>query len=136
MQQLTLESYGKPQLKGCSFSIAHTDNLVCLAISKEGRIGLDCEKHCKININDFQFCFTNAEWQQIEQAATPISAFYNLWTRKEAMLKAIGCGLIDNLNAIDVRQDTSFFRQEHWHFCKLQISEKYYVHLCTKLEPV
>ncbi|TVY06836.1 4'-phosphopantetheinyl transferase family protein [Paenibacillus cremeus] len=102
--ELTLEStkHGKPYLaarlehKRIQFNITHSNDTFCCVLSKDWEVGVDVEQIRK----DFdwfsiaQSYFSPMEAAQLE--ATPVdgqaSAFYKLWTRKEALLKAIGTG--------------------------------------------
>ncbi len=61
-------------------------------------------------------------------AATPPDArllrFYTLWTRKEALAKASGTGLMATL-ALDVTQDQVTWGGQTWHFHSLATPEAY-----------
>ena len=92
----------KPYINDISFNISHSGDYVVLAISKKA-IGIDVE----IIKNHFDYdplaevCFTQNERKLI----TNLENFYTFWTRKEAILKATGEGLIDNLLDIECIAD-------------------------------
>jgi 4'-phosphopantetheinyl transferase len=98
---------GKPHLPDgfpLHFNVSHTDGLAVFALSPS-RVGVDVER-CRIVpdadglVNRF---FTRRECAQFETLipnARP-AAFLRAWTRKEAVLKAIGRG-IQSLDCCDV----------------------------------
>jgi len=90
------------------FNLSHHQHHVLIAISSQA-IGIDVEQH----LEDFDFttilesCFIEEEIRFIHQGPQPSLNFYTLWTRKEALLKATGEGLIDNLtevSSLDITQ--------------------------------
>lgn len=87
---------GKPRIRNApfDFSLSHTDRAaVCAMTTREDRhIGVDME--CLMRplpawkrIADRML--TDRERQEIQDAPS----FLRMWTRKEAMVKALGCGL-------------------------------------------
>lgn len=88
----------KPYTKGRHFNISHSGQFTCIAINQVP-VGIDVE----LIRTDFDFkillneCFTTEELRCISGARD----FYHFWTRKEAVLKAGGEGLTDQLNVID-----------------------------------
>lgn len=92
----------KPAVDGLEFNVSHSGNLLLIAVSNYP-IGIDIELINK----DFDFeyilknCFSEKEIAYINNCSDHFLGFYTLWTRKEALLKATGEGLIDNLNELD-----------------------------------
>jgi len=94
---------GKPALKkefnedGIEFNLAHSDNLALLAITKAGVIGADIELLRPIpNMVELIKEFSSFEEFKIFQTLPTeyrVDAFFRLWTRKEAFLKATGDGI-------------------------------------------
>lgn len=99
--------FGKPELIGASnlhFNLSHSGNFLLIGINKKTPIGVDLE-HERENINIKEIAykyFTEAEYKklntmpEIEQK----SVFYTTWTRKEAIIKALGKGLSHSLNQV------------------------------------
>lgn len=96
-------SQGKPTLKSppgdgpLHFNVAHSKALILIAVTRACPVGVDVEWIHPINdVTDISpaFCSRN---EIAKLLATPVSqrmnAFFNLWTRKEAYLKATGDGL-------------------------------------------
>lgn len=83
--------YGKPYLeKGQSyFSIAHSDNLVMLAVS-DTEIGADIQGISPIRPAVLRRCFTKDEQDYV---GTDAARFTQLWVQKEAYAKYTGRGL-------------------------------------------
>jgi 4'-phosphopantetheinyl transferase len=97
----------KPCLQGnpLFFNITHSRDAFAFAISQHSRVGVDLEK---VN-RDLDFVsvikrfFSSQESEFI--LASPgdsMNRFFLLWTRKEALLKALGTGIITNLSRIEV----------------------------------
>ncbi|WP_316799485.1 4'-phosphopantetheinyl transferase family protein [Pedobacter frigidisoli] len=92
----------KPIIDGIEFNISHSANSILIALSS-GPIGIDVE-HINRHF-DYQelipHCFDLDEQRFINTATHKSARFYALWTRKEAILKATGEGLIDDLTALN-----------------------------------
>lgn len=96
--------HGKPFIaagtpRSLWFSISHTDDLLVVAMSRRGDVGVDVERRRAFE-----------QWQRVadrvlapaeraqldravEQGEDPSEAFLRHWCRVEAELKAIGCGI-------------------------------------------
>jgi 4'-phosphopantetheinyl transferase len=99
---------GKPALAHASlhFNVSHCGDLAVYAFSRERAIGVDVEALHPIREADgiaAQF-FSRVETQAFcaLDAASRTLGFYNCWTRKEAMVKAIGDGLAMPLDGFAV----------------------------------
>lgn len=85
----------------CHINAAHSGNWIMLAISKVS-VGVDIEKI----VPDFSFpdviahSFSAPERQYIEADANPSLRFYQLWTRKEALVKATAKGIDNDFSQI------------------------------------
>ena len=102
--------YGKPLIANSlkwspQFNISHSNDLIVVAISKNGTIGVDVEniKERKNIDGLIDFCFNEEEIKYIkldddEDAIS--SRFFELWTLKESYMKADGKGLAIGLKEI------------------------------------
>ena len=97
---------GKPQLKddSLSFNISHTRDSFAIAISEHSSIGVDLESLNR-NLNFVPVIkrfFSEKENEFIlKYPGKSAERFFLLWTRKEALLKAIGTGIIPYLSQIE-----------------------------------
>lgn len=99
--------WGKPFVANArlEFNVAHSDNHFVLALSQEP-VGVDIEKIK--TIEDLQLVartvFSPVEltaWTLLPETEE-LPAFYRIWTRKEALLKALGRGVTEFCPAISV----------------------------------
>jgi 4'-phosphopantetheinyl transferase len=101
---------GKPVLAGrhglppLHFNLSHTGDLAALAVSPEVPLGVDVEQVAPVKENVAGRFFSAAEQAALRAlpAATQERAFFRCWTRKEAMVKALGGGLSIELASFDV----------------------------------
>lgn len=91
--------YGKPELKNTSwqFNVSHSHDCALIAIGKHYPLGIDVEYQDR-KINPLELCDRFFAEEEIEQLRSvdphqQIKTFFNLWTRKEAFIKAVGMGL-------------------------------------------
>lgn len=103
---------GKPYLPGCAaFNLSHSGRWVACAVSRSEPVGIDVEVFDRLqDYRDLLSGITHPAERQYIAQALPESRFVlfkRCWTRKEAILKATGKGLSDDLCAIDVRLDES-----------------------------
>jgi 4'-phosphopantetheinyl transferase len=103
---------GKPVLgsdfatAGIHFNLTHTGDLALIAITRLGLIGVDVEYVRPIKNADELVArfFSKREdelFQKVSEEQKPV-AFFNLWTRKEALLKATGEGITRSLSLVEV----------------------------------
>ena len=107
--EFTTTGEGKPAvLSGPAFNVAHSGDLVLLAVAARGRIGIDVEhaRPLRDMISLARSTFRPSEAAAVLEApeAERLDAFYRVWTRKEALLKGLGHGLTA-LDAIEVSAD-------------------------------
>ena len=76
-----------------SVSISHCRTAVAVAVSPEGRVGIDVECRRKIGEGLLERVCTADEQAAVRAAADPTMEFLQLWTRKEAVLKLRGTGI-------------------------------------------
>jgi 4'-phosphopantetheinyl transferase len=91
---------------GLHFNVAHSEDLALFAITRLGPVGVDVE--CIRVVRDvdelvarFFSVRENGLFQKLASSEMP-SAFFNLWTRKEALLKATGEGITGGLDRVEV----------------------------------
>lgn len=92
-------SYGKLALDraGLQFNLSYSQHLALLGFTRNGAIGVDIERIQPIDEMEAiaALCFSPDEqrvWHQL-QPAERLHVFYGIWTRKEAVIKALGMGL-------------------------------------------
>ncbi|GAA4278242.1 4'-phosphopantetheinyl transferase family protein [Aquimarina mytili] len=115
------DSYGKPYIKDCkmNFNISHSGNTVVCIFSKEP-IGIDVEEAKDIEYTLFENVFTDQEMKEISSVG--LSKFYEYWTKKEAIIKAIGKGMSIPLLDIEVKGDHSIYDGIKWNIKSLKLN--------------
>ena len=97
--QFTRTAYGKPYLKSHDlfFNLSHSADRLVIAVADHDCIGIDIEavqpRHSLAELA--RRCFSETEfsvWRQFP-AAIQQQSFYQLWTKKEAFVKAVGRGI-------------------------------------------
>jgi 4'-phosphopantetheinyl transferase len=89
--------HGKPVLPGGpGFSLTHAGDLVGVAVHPGGDIGLDVEQVRELGDLPAMVDHVCSPQESVADA----EAFFTLWTRKEALLKAVGTGLATPMSAI------------------------------------
>ena len=106
--------FGKPQLLGLdtgrlAFNLSHSGDLILLAFARSGRVGVDVERWSTTLGDAERARIATSVFQAGEQAALAQLtaeergvAFYSVWTRKEAYIKATGAGLSRRLDHFEV----------------------------------
>jgi 4'-phosphopantetheinyl transferase len=107
---IAANSYGKPALNlplcRLSFNMSHSGELTLIALCLDSAIGVDVEIIRPIaeweEIASSHFSQHERESLQAEEPAERLNAFFRCWTRKEALIKAIGMGLSIPLDSFTV----------------------------------
>jgi 4'-phosphopantetheinyl transferase len=105
-------SYGKPETpvmngRGISYSVAHSQGTILIALCCEGAVGVDIEHLDRVTdiMEIAQMSFTPTEIMKLAALEEPCDrslAFYRCWTQKEAVIKADGRGVSLSLSAFEV----------------------------------
>lgn len=143
--------FGKPALAAwhesdLHFNLAHSGELAVYGFTRLRKVGLDVEsERLRLLMPGVSECsFTAAEQHAL--AALPTArrtmASLNLWTRKEAYLKALGCGLQQDLSSFEIsvppsapallRRVDEDAKQSHWFFYDLQPARNFVGTLCVE----
>jgi 4'-phosphopantetheinyl transferase len=99
---------GKPALAGAvdiHFNLAQSRGLALVAVTRLGDVGVDVEQLRPVRDADgiAERFFSPAEKAGLQTlpARQKSAAFFNLWTRKEAWLKATGEGITERLDRVE-----------------------------------
>lgn len=145
--------FGKPFLRALGgtpipihFNLAHTHEEALLAVSSGPAVGIDLEP-----------VGSSLDWRELvgtvcseketaslthpPQALDP-AAFYRIWVRKEALLKAIGAGLgigqsLPSIDVLDLQVRLRFEGADQtWYLCDLPPTENSVAALVSSADPV
>ncbi|MFN2595058.1 MAG: 4'-phosphopantetheinyl transferase superfamily protein [Actinomycetota bacterium] len=106
---LTFEvgEHGRPSLvsnEGLDFNLSHSGGAIVIAVGVNVRVGVDVEDMSR-SVDRSGLArrfFTEAEAERL--SASDSRAFFDLWTKKEAVVKAIGKGVSMSLGSFEVSQ--------------------------------
>jgi len=128
----------KPELvekTDLSFSLSHTKGLVAVAVSRAGAVGIDAEAK-DLAASPLQIagaCFAPAEIRALQQTPEPqrLTQFFQIWTLKEAYLKACGCGLSRDLASFTISLNPPELAEgdepASWQFFQQQWDDSHYL---------
>ena len=121
--------YGKPQLrfakKSLNFNISHSENIT-VGVTHCLPVGIDVEaKDRRTSLDDEYLFYEFFKSKPEASRAFELNTFIELWTIKEAVLKASGYGLWGGLKNISVKM------QNRNHGYAYFGSQKYQVNLST-----
>ncbi len=137
--------YGKPFISNengyrLKFNLSHSGELVIYAFSHESEIGIDIEI-LDSSINHLELAknyFTNNEINYLSESQNSQKLsenFFRVWTRKEALLKAVGTGLFSDLKKIETLNDIIKLKDlpsevrinfsSNWNITDLEINTNY-----------
>ncbi len=110
---LVVSPRGKPELAqtggttGWHFNVAHSGTLAVVAFARGFPVGIDVESMASIPEHETDALAAThfsegerREWHE-SQGTGIVAGFLRVWTRKEAVLKASGEGLVDDLAGVD-----------------------------------
>jgi 4'-phosphopantetheinyl transferase len=109
--RFSYSSHGKPSLSAASaplhFNLSHSEGLAALGVSRARELGVDVEHVRPLKEDIAERFFSRGEVAALRALPEDqqLAAFYRCWTRKEAVVKAIGEGLSRPLDSFDVTLD-------------------------------
>jgi len=114
------------------FNVTHTKEAFSFAVSKNFYVGIDLEDiNQPVEINSIaESFFSKREREYIFKSNTDAkNRFFLLWTRKEALLKAIGTGISDNLTQIEVSEQENYINKKSFENLVLDsVSDEHFIY--------
>lgn len=140
--EFSTNDFGKPFLKNSrfNFNLSHSGELALVAVAENLHVGVDVERiRGEINHRELAERFFSKDEKSYLRSfyeTQAIKEFFRLWTRKEAFVKAKGCGLsepLENFSVINMETaDKNVFpvepndsENERWWGCDLTVGESY-----------
>ena len=104
--------FGKPEItnknvKNLNFNISHSNEYLAIAMSDEGKIGVDIEPITKELVNPFPSqLFSHYEQSRLQSLTNKQQTAYftKLWTAKEAIAKCLGQGTHLDFSKIEIER--------------------------------
>lgn len=131
--------HGKPFVDGIEFNISHSRAWALMAFSRTNQVGIDVQ-YMKPAL-DFariaQRRYTESEREQIfahADVAAQRDAFFAIWTRKEAYVKAHGTSFHDKLSSLDLPEGRDRFDDTElggsWELKTFKLAPEYWASVC------
>ncbi len=99
--------YGKPSIDGVYFNLSHSGEIALCVLGHHRQVGIDIERLKTIQRLDgmMERCLSSGELAQVKSmpSSEQLQAFLQRWTCKEAYLKAIGLGLTQSMQTVEVQ---------------------------------
>lgn len=118
------QPHGKPEISkpvvkkgGICFSISHSGDVIGVAVTLETQIGLDVEYlSADLDVSSIaNLTLSNGELAAMDSNST-VEDFLAVWTRKEAVVKAVGMAFQTSPNAVEVSPAKSVPKLLGWPF--------------------
>ncbi|KUJ59138.1 hypothetical protein AR687_24660 [Flavobacteriaceae bacterium CRH] len=133
LNKLKYNKYGKPYLEldlELDFNISHSGKYVICALAKDLRLGIDIEKIEELNVDSITGVLTKKELFHINSCKKKEKIFYDYWTKKESVVKAIGIGLSIPMEEIEIHKIQQLtYDNNTWYIQKVQIDNLYSCHI-------
>jgi 4'-phosphopantetheinyl transferase len=119
------DSDNKPYVEGWNqFNISHSAEMVVFCHSSEN-VGIDIEKKIDFNFQEVIDFLHPEEIQYIKIAENQCHSFYEVWVKKEAILKASGIGIINGMNAFSCVADVVNVKELIWYLHHVDLQTDY-----------
>ncbi len=148
--EFTQNQYGKPDLKpGCvtepiRFNISHSGGMTACAVALGCAVGVDVERRrddIDLSLADRYFTASEASYIHSRTAGSRPAAFFDIWTLKEAYIKARGMGLSIDLNCFgfEIGHDIQIYmendlddRPDRWSFFQFTPEPDYHAAIAVQ----
>jgi len=126
LKQVRFPKHKKPFWgAGIDFNISHSAKLIVCAIASNQRVGIDVEK-----MRDIKPEVLRRYTSEQERRANPCAL--ELWTQKEAVVKAADSGGIAAIHKLEIHNNTSHFGNILWYIKRIEILPDYIVQLASE----
>ncbi len=151
LDSIKLTSYGKPFFslttqpekqpvfkkkqsalrKTACFNISHSGSY-CICGIHTSEIGVDIEQIKPVELKDFYSILTGSEQKFINKSSDPFHGFYTIWTRKEAVIKALGTGFSTDLTSFCAAKNHTVLDGVLWYTYPIIIDSAYISHIALR----
>lgn len=130
------DDFSKPFIRGFDFdfSVSHSENLAVACLSPNTKCGIDTEFIKPLNIDILKDFLHLEEMDFITSHQNPQTAFYEIWIKKEASLKASGFGISKELRGIDAHQEKVVIEDQIYFTRSLFLSPDYINYIASDSE--
>ena len=118
--KMDFNEHGKPFLvyhPEVYFNLSHCKNGIAVVVDSFP-VGIDIESFRRDNLALVRKTMNPAEAEWIRTSSDPVEAFTQFWTKKEAVVKLRGTGIIDDLHHVldgeDYRLETHLNREKRY----------------------
>jgi 4'-phosphopantetheinyl transferase len=110
------------------FNISHSGEMVVFSTGSSP-LGIDIEKKLVVDYPEMIGYFHPSEQEYIMRSNNTREAFYEIWVKKEALLKAMGTGIINGLKKFNCTNEMINYQETNWYFQPLSIHPDYTCYL-------
>jgi 4'-phosphopantetheinyl transferase len=129
LQEIRFDLRSKPRSPlPVDFSISHSGDLVACAFSTDCRVGLDVEKIRPVHERLYRRYCNAEEQRRIRQDK---DVFFDFWTMRESVLKAVGASLFEDIANIRIDDETATLHETTWQLNMLALEPDYRACLAT-----
>lgn len=138
-------AHGKPFLENIpvEFNVSHSRDRLLIAVTAGRAVGVDIEfRRSGLNMHSIAARWFAPEEQRFFQCSEkPADAFFEIWAKKEAYVKALGVGIYKDLSRFAVPTgENPFFptlgTDPQWFFQTLEIDSGYAAAVVSEAPPV
>ncbi len=119
--QFEIGPYGKPEIVGTSasrkaikFNVSNSRELLFVGVTSNRHVGIDVEFIRPVSeldqIISSRFSDYERAWLNSKHSNSRLNAFFDCWCRKEAYLKAKGCGFSEPMTAFSLVSEFGGYR--------------------------
>ena len=114
------------------FSIAHSHQIVICIANNESNVGIDIELITELEAGYPLDLFSENECAYLSASNNVTYDFYKLFTRKEALAKLSGKGILFDFKNYDVINDNIIFGNQSFNFTTIEYETNYLISYVTK----
>ncbi len=134
IKKITRNEFSKPFIDNqLSFNISHSGELVACVGSLDCTVAIDIEKIRPVRLNHFKKVFSPEEFRMISNANDSVTSLFELWTKKESIVKADGRGLTISLQEVRIDNNSGYVKYSNtkWYLKKITQLKGYTGHICS-----
>lgn len=133
MDNIQTTVYRKPYIKNWhNFNFSYSHNCVVLLQGNMDSIGVDIEYIKDIDVIPLLWMLHIQERNFVLRSKNKKRAFYEIWTRKEAVLKASETGITNEIGMLNCINNKVPYLNDVWTLKKIQITNNYICHMAAK----